>query len=539
MMENIFFPAHVGDYYLLKKRIIGLDISKTDIYATLVVRQKKNVTVEKMFHVPIEQNTTVSKNESTVEALKKLVTQLPKYDQLNTTLSSSVIIFKEIKLPFVEREKIALVINYEIEPLLPFPIQDAVVDFIITKILPDEKSSIVLVACTQKQQVAQHLALLQEADIQPDTISVDFFALYGLYKATPAYAQIQGNTIFIDMGFSTTRIGYLQDGQLRFIRILPNGVFALIKQIATPLAINQQEAYDQLIRFGLTTWNNAPAPAAVTTTFKDFLQNLQFTIRSFANQTENQEIKKIVIVGAVANIKDFNQIAHEALHIPVETFDIEAVAQIPHLSITHNQLTLDSLLSFATAINWAAIQDFNLRKEEFATKNTTLFLKQIIVAGTLTVALLGLLLTDYITQTAKLHNELEDSQTEAITVLKEQFPSIPSDETDLDDIIELANVQVAKDKETWFAFSYANQARYLQYLLELATKIEKNKLQFDPTKLTISEGSILLKARVKDYEALKTLERELRSSKLFSFVEPQDNPSFTMRVTLAPTTEDI
>lgn len=539
MIEHIFLPEQIDGYYLLKRKIVGLDVSKTDIYATVVMYHKRNIHVEKIVHVAIEQNNTGIKTDQTVEALKKLVAELPKYDQINSTLSSGVIIFKEIKLPFLEREKIALVINYEIEPLLPFSIDDAIIDFIITKTIPEEKSSIVLVACAQKQHIAQHLALLHEAGIQSDRISIDFFTLYGLYKATPAYTQIQGNTILIDMGFTSTRIGYIQDGQLRFIRILPHGLFALVKQIAIQMSLKDQEIYDNLIRFGLESWDNTPTPAPVLAAFKDFLQNLQFTIRSFANQTENQDIKKIVLVGAISNIKSFNQLAQDTVHVPVETFNLDALTEIPHLTIMPNQMTLDALLSFAAAVKWPAIQDFNLRKNEFGIKKITLFLQQLIVVTVLIVSLCALISIHYITQTQKLAKELYASESEAITVLKEEFSSIPSDETDLEDIIELANSQVQKDKETWFAFSYANQARYLQYLLELTTKIEKTKLHFEPTKLTISEGSIVLKARVKDYEALKTLERELRSSKLFSFVEPQDNPSFTMHITLAPTTEDI
>ena len=59
-----------------------------------------------------------------------------------------------------------------------------------------------------------------------------------------------------------------------------------------------------------------------------------------------------------------------------------------------------------------------------------------------------------------------------------------------------------------------------------------------PEKITIVEGTLTLKARVKDFEALKLLEKELRSSDLFVAIEPQDTPQFTMKITLASTNQE-
>src|SRR5450432_1527237 len=106
MIQNIFFPEKIGSYYLFKKRIVGIDIGKTHINATVVQVKGRSIQIQNSYHVPIEQSTTAS--DATVEALKKLITQLPKYDILQSTLSSSLIIFKELKLPFTQREKIAL-----------------------------------------------------------------------------------------------------------------------------------------------------------------------------------------------------------------------------------------------------------------------------------------------------------------------------------------------------------------------------------------------------------------------------------------------
>ena len=73
----------------------------------------------------------------------------------------------------------------------------------------------------------------------------------------------------------------------------------------------------------------------------------------------------------------------------------------------------------------------------------------------------------------------------------------------------------------------------LQYLLELTTKIDREGLGFTLDKLNITDNTMSMVARVKDYAALAVLEKELRSSKLFAHVEEQNDPEFTMKIRLA------
>ena len=111
-------------------------------------------------------------------------------------------------------------IGYEVEPLLPFALNDAVIDCIVTKEIREEKSSEVLVAAVQNQYIAQHLALFEAAGVQPEKVTIDLFAFYGLYRLIPAYAQQKGGIVLMEIEPQSTRMAYIYDGQLRFIRTL-------------------------------------------------------------------------------------------------------------------------------------------------------------------------------------------------------------------------------------------------------------------------------------------------------------------------------
>ena len=59
-----------------------------------------------------------------------------------------------------------MVIGFEIEPLLPFSLRDAAIDFIITREIPEEKSSEILVTAVQKQQLIHHLEMFEAVRIK-------------------------------------------------------------------------------------------------------------------------------------------------------------------------------------------------------------------------------------------------------------------------------------------------------------------------------------------------------------------------------------
>jgi hypothetical protein len=134
-------------------------------------------------------------------------------------------------------------------------------------------------------------------------------------------------------------------------------------------------------------------------------------------------------------------------------------------------------------------------------------------------------------QRRSLVNEAVASERETVAALKARFPDIES--TQLVRVIEDASEELKREETTWFAFSSRSRASMLKILLELKTKIDKDALGFLVTKLTITEDSLIIKATVKDHNALKLLEQALRTSTLFKSIEPQTDIDFEMKIVLA------
>lgn len=538
MIKQLFLPEKIGSYYLFGKRILGIDIGKTHISATQLYLSGSTITLEKVIEHKIVASNTTPYQERVVDTLKLVLESCDKATEIHSALPSSQAVFKEIKLPFTSREQISKIIKFEIEPLLPFATQEAIIDFIITKKIPEEKSSEILVAATQKQIIAQHLELFTAAGVDPSVITVDFFSLYGLYLQIPSFAQLPGSIALIDLGVQSTQIAYICNGQLRLIRTLPYGVNTIAKEAGDIAGISTADALEEIIRFGLESNDQSSHLDAIMQAVSSFWNKINFTLTSFTAQTQQESISHLFLFGGGAHIKGLASFVTNQMHIPTELFNGAKITQAGITVPNKAMVTSSSIMSLAAAFPSPIVNEFNLRKENFKVVKTRAALQQIIALAALLFALLAIVLTHTILEIGKYNTEIAQSQEEALEALKKHFKTIEPEEEELtDDVMETARREKTSEENRWLPFS--NKKLFLQILLELTSKIDKEGLGLVVDQLTITDSTITLKARVKDFEALKNLERELRKSKLFISVESPPEPDFTMKIKLAPQTRGV
>ncbi len=534
MIRNLFLPDRVKGYYLFGTRIIGFDIGKTAVKATQIYCKGREIIIEKCFEAPIQAGNAPNEYQERASAAIKIILEQAHYDIIVSSLASSQAIFKELKLPFVGIDTIKKVIGFEVEPLLPFSLNDAVIDCIITKENVAENSSEVLVGAVQNQYMAQHLALFEAAGIQPEQVTIDLFALYGLYKMIPAYAQQKGGVVLLEIEGQSTRMAYIYDGQLRFIRTLAKGLLDQARSVSGALHISEQEAFEHIIRYGLESAHNEGYIGAIKQAFTASFNDVMFTLQSFVSQAKPiQSINKIIIFGTSASIKGLPELITDLSHIKCEIFHVNGLIHNGFGISAKSAIPQANIVSLATALPNTSTSSFNLRKREFALSQAQQFMRQFIIALALASFIIGSLLAMAVWQTRKLKREAYQSEQEVITALKEKIKKIPDDVNGLDDTLEAAKAEVTREEKMWSAFSSAAHPHFLEYLLELTNRIDKASLGFDLERLTITQDTITLKAQVKGFDELIVLERDLKESKLFSYVERVHDPKFTMIIKIA------
>jgi len=490
MIKEIFLPEKTNGRRLISRRIIGMTIRENSVSAAQIYATSSSTQVERIVEAPIPPGAPNRYNERASHVIKTLLQSVARYDQIRISIPSTIATFKELTLPFLDPDKIRMVIEYEVEAKLPFSINEAIIDFVITKKNTEEKTSQVLVAAVRKQDLQNIFDMYTLADIDPDTITVDLFALYGFYLQIPEYKNLPHATSIIDIGATNTSVAFLVDGQMRLVRTISKGLQTIAQHVAedtgTPLA---QTVLD-LSSFGLEKPDDVAYTQAIAKHISTFLNDIQFTLNSFSLKLNfYQEISKILFVGLGDTIKGFNEFASTMLQISCEPFSSKKLFKAKNFKNKSKQF-IDSetkyTLALATAISYPPHDHFNLRKKEFTKTSSPLMNKQIMMSVLLTIVIFLVIGVRGFFQINDLRATLKHKEKQAVVQLKKIFPPGHKSlkKSRLKALFRDASREVRDRQEAWQPFFQEN-LQPLEILKDLTQTMDKRSFNIKVQKISI------------------------------------------------------
>jgi len=146
MIKEIFLPEIFNGRRVYSQRLIGFTIQDDTVSAAQILATPSSSYIE-----GITTESIIDADSTT--AIKKILGRLKKSDQYRISIPSSLVIFKELTVPFLETDKIRMVLEYEVETMLPFSLSEALIDFIITKQDKKGKKSELLVASVREKDL--------------------------------------------------------------------------------------------------------------------------------------------------------------------------------------------------------------------------------------------------------------------------------------------------------------------------------------------------------------------------------------------------
>ena len=537
MIKDIFLPEKIGNYYIFPKRVVGIDINKQEITATKAYIAGTKTTIEQFIK---EQIGPGDYNEAKVATLKLVLASAGPYDAVISTVDSASAVFKTLHLPFTSYEKIKMVIDFEVAPLLPFALQEVTIDFIITA--QEENSSTVFVGAVPNKIIEEKIALFAQASVQPEKIIIDLFALYGLYKEVPAYQEQRGGIALINIQFDKIEIAYIYNNQLIAIRSIGQGINTIVKHASKTSNKSAKELLEDILRNGFDV-----SDQAIKEAFATVWQSVRFTLNSFVERNPQPDtLHKLLLLGQGGAIKNCCTMLGEIQEIPCELFDTKSLLQKKDFSLKKQvSIPYDNIISLAVAIPSTIVNIGNLRQKQFAISDTTSFTKQIIVSISLLVFFIILLFGYNFWQFRKFNNAINRYSQKAISQLQKQFGSKIKEtslrtkkiKTRLNAVITNAQEAISIEEKQWFAFSAPSRASFLLYLIALS-QLDKEGLGLTVNKITISDGILTLKGEVigkgsiTANDAVIQLQKQLREIPLFESVSKIEEPKFTVEIKL-------
>lgn len=208
---------------------VGLDIGHTGLKAVRFRRRLSGRESIEYFHHPLPFGRPYETDPARrVQTLRSFLWQHGLYatDRLVTAIPCQDLFVRTLSFPFRDSAKLAQVVPFEVENLVPMPLEDlAIGSVVLPPGLAQEgndrqfKGSEVLVTAAPKDKVAEHLKFMAEADVEPSAINVDAMALYSVSEyLRETGAQVPKDLAIIDVGASKTTLCLIHEGRPVMLR---------------------------------------------------------------------------------------------------------------------------------------------------------------------------------------------------------------------------------------------------------------------------------------------------------------------------------
>lgn len=198
----------------MTRKILGLDIQNDAVSAILVGSGIKGPTIEAHEYVFIANK---SDGENGLAAALEVITK-----KLDVTGSNCVascpanrIFYRNLQIPFKGRKKISRILPYELEPTLPLPIDDLIIDFDVIKRSEQTGHTDIIAAAIETSDLQSFLDTLSRFHIDPEIVTVS-----GYPAALCVNNMIDEGKkwLLIDIGKTNATIFFGIFGNIRLIR---------------------------------------------------------------------------------------------------------------------------------------------------------------------------------------------------------------------------------------------------------------------------------------------------------------------------------
>jgi hypothetical protein len=569
MIHDLFIPCRIGNYFLHKKRVLSVEITPIMIQAVLFEFSGKNITLQDQWVMHLKE----SSEQAQINAIKKIASAAGKVDHIISTLATSAMIFKELELPFLDKETLKMVIPFEIENILPFALDQVIIDFIITEQDLFKKSSTVLVCAVQKHDIQQQHELFKKADVSLDILTVDVFGLYYFYKellqekksvlatkikseslwtrflnfrqkfydlvtrkksekqqiegsATKLdYFQAKRSEILVDIGYKTIKVLYMKDGIIHGVRIIPLGFFDEHELWANQGIHSYQDF--------LTFFMNSNGNTLLIDQFKKIFDELAKTFLYFQQEESASYVSpyKIYMTGFYTSLPSFllqaqthfgSIVSIISISESLKKFNTNIVAKVKPISEQGNLLASVILWYFETESN--LLQDVAEKK---AFKTITLQLCIMILVSALSLA--GIWWRSY-EEMNRWQAGYVSSRKQLITTLQEQMSLDVRGEKKITEISKKAEEELKRERKLWFSFMKQNEASALEYLQDLSQAIDKESIGLELKSVHIDYQKVTMSGTVKNLDALDLFYEELQSLKTLKLVSRPRELSFNVEL---------
>jgi type IV pilus assembly protein PilM len=269
------------------------------------------------------------------------------------SLPAEMTFVQHVKIPKVNSEQQLSAIQQEVAGKLPYPLTEAVLQFIVAgeAFSEGDPRQEVIVVCARRSLVEQCAKMLRRVGLYIKSINIEPCAIVECFARLFRRASDSSRTIlFIDMGEQTTQVVFSQGSRIAFARNLKQGGNVLLASGAEKLGLNPQEM--RAMRYDVLAGRESKVSAdelygAMAEPVDAFAKELLQCVHYYESVFRNQSIERAIFVGGQAYDRRLCQMIARKLNLPAQIGDpLVRVSRAEGSNLT----TTDPLPNWAVAV---------------------------------------------------------------------------------------------------------------------------------------------------------------------------------------------
>jgi type IV pilus assembly protein PilM len=502
----------------MPRSVIGVDLGASAIKVVELHGRWRGFDVVKAVvrHLPVD-NGQPCPPEQVAQALTELLSaHAIRPAQVVSAIPAHATFVRNLLMPFRDPRKIREVLKFELEPHIPSPVEEVIVDF--AKIRDTEAGGCeVLAVAVPKQVIVEHLQVLALAGLSPDIVDWEIYGGLNGYLAW-RHVSLPVPVALINLGASKTTITIVQGGRLQFARSVVRGGQALTESIRQRLTMTtaQAEALKLSERDKEREQITEPLEAFLTQLTKDIDHTLLAYSAHAGGETAMQEF---ILLGGGAALPEAVTFFSEHYGVGTMPFDADQRVFSPLLMGGQPSagLLMPVALGLATRLVNRQAQGLNFRQEEFALhKGYGEIRGQLLSLGGVVALLVGLALFDLYYHLHHKEIQYAQFQEQVGAIFRETFP----------DVRQVSNeVGQARDRLREIETNLRGvsslsgpQGSALEMLRELSVRLPQG-LQVKITDLTISTEGIGVSGETQSFDGVDNLKKAFAASPFFDDIK--------------------
>ncbi|HEX4057418.1 MAG TPA: type IV pilus assembly protein PilM [Galbitalea sp.] len=314
----------------MAKNIVGVDISSGGIRA-VEVRDAAGArpTVVKYDSIPLPEGAVLRGEVVEVATVVTALRQLWSSGGFGSKdvvlgIGNHRVLARDLSVPRMSIEHIRESLPFQVQDLLPVPVDQALLDFYPVSEGQSDQGPVVngLLVAAVKESVDTNVRAVELAGLNP--VDVDLIP-FALCRVLLRGSNRRGLVAIIDVGSNTSTVVVARDGVPEFVRIISAGGRDLTDAIRSEGMLTSEQAEASKQALGLSTVGvpvaQQPIVEVIYKVAGELLNSLRNTLTYFVGSHDKQPISQIVLTGGGAKLRGFAQALQDGTQIPIVIAD--------------------------------------------------------------------------------------------------------------------------------------------------------------------------------------------------------------------------